>query len=225
MSEITLFMSPGSCARVTSIVLEELELPFETRVVRFMKGEHKTPEFKLNNATGKVPVLDYKGETLSENVAIITFLNALYGNILPACNSPIDTAKQLADLCFCSSTLHPLVTRIRMPAFFAGEDHAAIVQDIAFGAMDEHFDRIDRQLAKGQWWYGDQWSALDAYLYWCFWRVQGAGYHVDKFKHYATHAENMEKRPSVQRAIERDMKASEQLEREGLLFKPKSIKR
>lgn len=225
MSNIVLYMSPGSCAKVTSIVLEELGLNFKTEVVRFMKGEHKSPAFKQKNPMGKVPALIYDDQALSENVAIISFLNELHGQLLPETNNVMARAKQLADLCFCSSTLHPLVTRIRMPSFFAGEDNAKTVQDIAMGAMDEFFGLIDKRLDEQQWWYGDEWSAMDAYLYWCFWRVQGAGYHVEKFSHYCDHAKRMEQRPAVKRAIARDNEASKILESEGLLFKPKNISR
>jgi len=117
------------------------------------------------------------------------------------------------------------VTRIRMPSFFAGEDNAIAVQDIAVGAMDEFFGLIDKRLDEQQWWYGDEWSAMDAYLYWCFWRVQGAGYHVEKFPNYSNHAIRMEQRPAVKRAIARDNEASKILESEGLLFKPKNLSR
>lgn len=225
MSNIVLYISPGSCARVSTIVLEELGLEFETRVVRFMKGEHKAPEYKLKNPKGKVPALIYDGQALTENVAIITFLNQLHGKLLPETNNALDFAKQIADLCFCSATLHPLVTRIRMPSFFAGENNAKTVQDIAFKAMDEFFQLIEKHLDKGQWWYGDQWSAMDAYLFWCFWRVQGAGYHVDKFPNFCVHSQRMEQRPAVKRAIARDNEASKLLESEGLLFTPKPIVR
>ncbi|WP_076536567.1 glutathione S-transferase family protein [Shewanella sp. UCD-KL21] len=224
MSNIVLYMSPGSCARVSAIVLEELGLEFESRVVRFMKGEHKQPQYKLNNPKGKVPALVYNDQALTENVAIITYLNKLHGKLLPETGNELDSAKQIADLCFCNSTLHPLVTRIRMPSFFAGDENAKRVQDIAINAMDEFFHLIDDRLSHQDWWYKEQYSAMDAYLYWCFWRVQGAGYHVDKFPNYCEHAKKMEQRPAVQRAIARDEQAAKLLESEGLLFKPKPIK-
>lgn len=110
-----------------------------------------------------------------------------------------------------------------MPNFIAGEDNAKSVQDMAFNAMDEFFLLIDKQLENQQWWYKDQWSAMDAYLYWCFWRVQGAGYHVSNFPHFSDHAQRMEQRPAVQRAIARDEEATRTLESEGLLFKPKNL--
>jgi glutathione S-transferase len=223
-NNIVLYMAPGTCARVSAIVLEELELEFESRVIRFMKGEHKSTAYKLINPKGKVPTLIYNGQALTENVAIIVYLNQLHGQLLPKTDKALELAKQVADLCFCSSTLHPLVTRIRMPSFFAGESNAKTVQDIAFGAMDEFFHLIDKQLCGQQWWYEDEWSAVDAYLYWCFWRVQGAGYAVEKFPSYCAHAKRMEERPSVIRAVARDNDAVKILESEGLTFVPKKVR-
>lgn len=103
-------MSPGSCSRVSAIVLEELELDFESRVVRFMKGEHKSAEYKVHNPKGKVPALIHNGKALTENVAIITYLQKLSGQLLPKTHNELEYARQIADLCFCSSTLpfsHP----------------------------------------------------------------------------------------------------------------------
>lgn len=221
--KIVLYMAPGTCARVSAIVLEELGLEFESRVVRFIKGEHKSAAYKLNNPKGKVPTLIYNEHALTENVAIIVYLHQLHGQLLPKTDNALDVAKQIADLCFCSSTLHPLVTRIRMPSFFAGESNAKTVQGIAFDAMDEFFHLIDKRLDDQQWWYEDEWSAVDAYLYWCFWRVQSAGYAVDKFPSYCAHAKRMEARPAVKRAIARDNEATKILGSEGLIFTPKKV--
>ena len=208
---------------VKKISLKPLDDERKTEIVKFGLRGTNAPAFKQKNPTGKVPALIYGDQALSENVAIISFLNQVHGKLLPQAQNAMEQAKQLADLCFCSSTLHPLVTRIRMPSFFAGEDNARTVQDIAINAMDEFFGLIDKRLDEKQWWYGDEWSAMDAYLYWCFWRVEGAGYHVDKFPNYCDHARRMEQRPAVQRAIARDNEASKILESEGLLFKPKNL--
>ncbi|WP_317929545.1 glutathione S-transferase family protein [Halioxenophilus sp. WMMB6] len=222
MSEIILFMAPGTCARVTAIALEELGLSFESRVIRFMKGEHKSPHFLQLNPKGKVPCLIYQDQPLTENVAILTFLNNCYGGLLPATDSAWQQAQQLADLCFCASTLHPLVTRIRMPHFFVGEENAQLVWQRACQAMDEYFQLIEQRLQNHSWWYGDQWSIVDAYLYWCFWRVSGANYDVSRFPGFVEHAARLEERPSVQRALSRELVAEKQLIEEGLRFTPPS---
>src|SRR5690348_7587709 len=70
----TLWMAPYTCARVTAIALEEAGVEFDTRLVRFMRGEHKSAEFKTRNPKGKVPALEIDGNVLTENVAILSYL-------------------------------------------------------------------------------------------------------------------------------------------------------
>jgi len=221
----TLWMAPFTCARVTAIALEEAGVEFDTRLVRFMRGEHKSAEFKARNPMGKVPALEIDDEVFTENVAILTYLAERFpqARLLPPAGTPAEQAHILADLCFCSSTLHPLVTRIRMPMFFAGAENALAVKQTAEAAMDEYFQLVEDRLSAERWWYGNEWSAMDGYLYWVFWRVEGAGYDVSRFPAFAAHARAMEQRPAVQRALAREEAAQAQLEAEGLAFVPPKV--
>ncbi|MBO9602780.1 MAG: glutathione S-transferase family protein [Novosphingobium sp.] len=220
-----LYMAPYTCARVTAIALEEAGIEFETSLVRFMKGEHKSPEFKRSNPKGKVPALEIDGDLLTENVAILTYLDERFpeAGLMPEAASPGQRARNTADLCFCSSTLHPLVTRIRMPMFFAGPDNAVAVKRTAELAMDEYFQLVEDRLADKPWWYGADWSAMDGYLYWIFWRVEGAGYDVSRFPRFLSHARENERRPAVERALAREEALQRQLEAEGVAFVPPKV--
>ena len=222
---ITLWMAPYTCARVTAIALEEAGVEFETQLVRFVRGEHKSAAFKARNPKGKVPALEIDGDVLTENVAILTYLAERFPHaaLLPEPASALERAHILADLCFCSSTLHPLVTRIRMPMFFAGPDNAVAVKLTAEHAMDDYFALVEDRLSAGPWWYGERWSAMDAYLYWVFWRVEGAGYDVSRYPRFIAHARANEQRPAVQRALAREEAAQAQLESEGLAFVPPKV--
>lgn len=224
MSEFVLFIAPGSCSRVPTIVLEQIGAPFEARTVRFLAGEHKSPAYRRYNPKGKVPTLLVDGEPLTENVAIIRYLHRRFpeAGLLPVAEDPLTSERQTADLCFCSSTLHPIVTRIRLPALFASPETAPLVRARADAAMDEYFGLVEDRLVDRAWWYGEQWSAMDAYLYWVFWRVEGAGYDVDRYPSFTRHARAMEKRPAVIRALEREAAATRQLEAEGLVFSPQT---
>lgn len=220
MADTKLYMAPGTCARVPSIALEEAGQAFDSVLVRFMQGEHKAPNYKELNPKGKVPTLVIDGRELTENVAIIGFLNERFpqANILPPTDDPMERARQVADLAFCASTLHPIVTRIRIPVFFAPEECAEAVYQKGSEAMTEYFRLIEDRLSGQPWWYGEQWSIIDAYLYWIFWRVEGADFDVTPYPNYADHAKRMEERPAVRRALEREYEAQRQLESEGLTF-------
>ena len=225
MTEIKLFIAPGSCARVPTILLEKIGVPYSTELVRFMKGEHKSPAYKAHNPKGKVPAIVIDGEALTENVAIITLLNERFpdAGLLPAARDPMAKARQIADLCFCAATLHPIVTRIRMPQFFASPEAARAVWDMGRTAMREYFQLIEDRLAHGPYWYGAAWSAMDAYLYWVFWRVEGANFDVAPYPRFTAHAREMEQRPSVLRALIIEKQALATMEEEGLNFAPPSF--
>jgi glutathione S-transferase len=54
---ICLYFAPQTCARVTLTALEEIGVPFETRLVAFLAGEHRAAEFLAVNPSGKVPAI------------------------------------------------------------------------------------------------------------------------------------------------------------------------
>jgi len=223
MSDTVLFMAPGTCARVTAISLFELGIDFNFEIIRFMTGQHKSPEYRKLNPLGKVPALSIDGHTLTENVAILNFLNTRYGKILPEAKDEFEKSAQLADLCFCSATLHPIVTRIRIPHMFSEPEHASIVKQKASAMMDGYFQVIEERLSGQDWWYGDAWSAMDAYIFWVFWRVEGADFDVSPYPNYVAHARRMEQRDSVKKAIAIEDEAQNILESEGLKWVPPKV--
>lgn len=222
MTKTVLYAAPGSCSRVPCIALEEIGLPFEYRPVVFMKGEHKATAYKKLNPKGKVPCLVIDEEPLTENVAILSYLNSRFpeAGLLPAAKNELERMRQIADLCFCSTTLHPIVTRIRMPQFFAAPEAARSVFDAGCEAMREYFHLIEERLARNPWWYDDTFSAMDGYLNWVFWRVEGASFPTADYPCFSDHARRVAQRPAVQRALAREEAAQAELESKGLAFKP-----
>lgn len=223
MTDAKLYYSPGSCARVTAIALEECQIDFSIELVRLGQGQHKTAEFKAVNPKAKVPALSINDKVLTENPAILLYLYDQFpdGRLLPAVPDPEARSTQIADLCFCSATLHPIVTRICIPAFFAeGEAAQASVKEMAIGMMRGNFALVEERLAAGSWWYGDDWSIVDGYLFWIWSRVHGCGFPTSDFPRFADHARRIQSRPSVVRALRHEQEALDQLRAEGLRVMP-----
>ncbi len=225
MPEFTLYFAPGTCARVAMIALEEAGIAFESRVVRFVKGEHRSPEYLALNPAGKVPCLLVDGEPLTENVAILTWLARSYpdANLLPLTGEPWHDARLLAQLVWCASTLHPLVTRIRIPHFFSDlPDGPERVYEMGTQAMRLHIAPAEQRLA-GQPWMLDRWSVLDAYIFWIWFRITDAGFDDSDFPRLADHYRRMLERASVQAALTREAQGQAELEREGVAFVPPPV--
>ncbi|MFQ1701494.1 glutathione S-transferase family protein [Loktanella agnita] len=214
---LTLYAAPGACSRVPMMTLEEAGADYEVKLVRFMKGEHKRPDYLAMHPAGKVPLLLTDDGPVTQNVAIARYLATRFDGLLPKATTPYADAQITADLAFCADTVHPVVTRIRMPMFMAdGEDAMASVRAKAMDAMTPLAQLIDTRLGKGKWWYGDAWSVMDAYVYWIWFRITGAGFSGADIPHWAAHAQAMEARPAIQRALSKDASLQATLEAEGL---------
>jgi len=216
---LALYFAPGTCSRVALIALEEIGAPFETHLVRFKKGEHRSPDYLALNPAGKVPTLLVDGQPLTQNVAILTFLAKSYPTaaLLPFSGDAIADAGLISQLAFFSSDLHPLVTRIRLPQFFCdvtgGPER---VREMAANAISVHLAWLNTRLATQPWMLGAEWSLLDAYLFWVWFRITGAGFPAAKFPHIVEHTRRLERRPAVARALARESRAQAELEAQGL---------
>jgi glutathione S-transferase len=216
---MTLYFAPGTCARVPLIALEEAGSPFDTKVIAFIRGDHRAPDFLAHNPAGKVPVLIADGVALSQNLAILTWLSRRFpaARLLPASADPAAEAALLSRLAWFSADLHPLVTRIRMPQLICDQP-AAIprVREMACDSMAFQLRGLEQSLQQQPWVLGSDWSVLDGYLYWVWFRITGAGFDPSRFAAIAAHALRMEERPAVKRALQREALAQVELESQGL---------
>ena len=86
-------------------------------------------------------------------------------------------------------------------------------------AAQPFWQMIDDKLAESPWWYGDNWSIVDGYLFWTWWRIGASGFDGEAFPNIKSHAERIQMRPSVERAMAREAEHLKVLETEGLAIK------
>lgn len=210
MSKLTLFAFPGSCSRVSMILLEQAQADYTIHMVKLMQGEHKKPEYLAVNPKGKVPALKIENEILTENPAIISFIHQQFpqANLLPKVSSELARLQQLSDLCFCSSTLHPIVTRLCKPEFFVEQQPTTEVKHKANKDLLSALHWVEQRLAGQQWWYPEQWSAMDAYLFWVVTRAQKCDLDLDLLPNIKRHSQDMLNREAVKRALAKEQALS-----------------
>ncbi len=225
MPDLKLFVAPNTCARVPTIALEEIGVPFETELIRTAANQQNSPEYLKVNPKGKVPALLIDGAPLTENVAILSWLNGAFpdAGLLPRTGTAYEAHQQIADLAFFSATVHPTVTRIAMPLKFIADKELSfeIVRPKGEEAMRPIMTMIDKRLAQGAWWYGETWSVVDGYLYWVWSRITGVGFPDADFPNIRRHHEASNARPAVQRAMAREAENVEILKSEGLYMAPR----
>jgi glutathione S-transferase len=216
---LELYFSPGSCARVSLIALEETGAPYALHTVRFMRGQHRSPAYLAINPAGKVPALVVDGVALAQTPAILTYLARRFpdAGLLPLTGEAMADAQIAAKLSWFSGDLHPLVTRIRMPHFFCDLDGApAQVREKGMAGMRLQLAGLEATLGGQPWVLGDAWSALDAYLFWVWFRITGAGFPAGDFPAISGHYARTHDRPAVLQALSREAAAQALLEAEGL---------
>jgi len=219
---LQLHFAPDTCARVPLIALEEIGHPYTLEVVAFMRGQHRSAEYLALNPKAKVPTLVVDGEPITENVAILSWLAERFpdAHLLPRAEDGLARARVLADLVYCASGLHPIVTRLRIPQFFCDTpDGAPRVFEMAEAAMRPNFSLIDARLARQRWWYGDHWSIVDAYLNWVWFRVAGTAFNTSDFGHFARHDRELAQRPTVVKALAVNADVATRLAAQGLAVK------
>lgn len=205
MPEITLYWHPGSCARVPLVALEEIGAPFELYVVDREGGEDRRPEYLALNPKGKVPTLVVDGHPITENPAIETYLARQYpeARLLPTGDSLVEI-DALSTMAWFSSGVHPPITRLRFPGRFTDDPSGTDgIRTVALEQLEDAFAILERRLADREWLYGE-WSIVDAYMLWLWFRATGSGMHGSPFPRCADHARRAEQRPSIVRALDRE---------------------
>lgn len=222
MANLKLYFFPGTSARVTLIALEELNVPFETQLVVFMRGEHKAPGYLQLNPKGKVPTLLVDGKPLTETLAILNYLNTVYpqAGLLPTHTDPFQQALLQADLAWLNSTVQPLVTGVVLPQVFCGQPVEGRRQTwLQFNdLMKTHVDLLAARLTKQPWMLGDTWSILDAHAWWTWDQLLFGGFDGKGYPALMAHAERCKARPSVQRALQREGEAFGSMAAQGIKF-------
>lgn len=216
--EMVLYFSPGACSRVTLIALNEVGAPYTTHLIKFARGDHRSAEYLKLNPKGQVPTLVVDGKPLTENVAIITWLDKKYpqARLLPVPADDWERAEIMSKLIYFPAGLHPLVTRNRLPNFFCDLPEGIVrVKAMAQAAMAGRLEMFEAQLAKEPWILGSDWSILDGYFYWVCFRLGTADFDFGPFPNVSDHLRRSQERPSVQAALKCDEAAFAELDRDS----------
>jgi len=198
-----------ACSHVTFTALTEAGLDFEDVAVDIRKPD-RTSEHLLASPEGKVPALLVDGEPLTENVAILTFLNQLApgAGLLPEGKDPFEQAQHCSDLVWISSTLHPAVRQARMPSRFTdGDPEGVQTKGLAF--LTDMFARVEDRFDQRNWWYGT-WSIVDVYLCWAFTTAASTDLlSTDNYPAIMDVMGRVKARSSFQKSIERQLLSKE----------------
>ena len=99
------------------LTLEVKGLPYESRLIQFSRGDHRSPEHLALNPRGKVPVLRDGDYVLSESLAIMAYLDRKHPEPPLFGSSAEETGLIWKAIFEFQSYVAPLAERIVVPAF------------------------------------------------------------------------------------------------------------
>ena len=147
------------------LTLEVKGLTYQSTLLEFSKGEHKTSGFLKLNPRGKVPVLKDDDFVLNESLAIIAYLDRKYPEPPLLGTSPQETGLIWRAIMETESYLLSAADKVIRPVFFdKGLDEPEQIQQAA-QTVREELKRIDRELSGSPWLVERQLSAADISLF------------------------------------------------------------
>lgn len=179
---VTLYHAPGACSSVTLAALRHAGLPHAVVTVDLAGGEQHGAAFRAINPMGKVPALIVDDRLLSENPAILLYLDDIRpgAGLLPHPTDALARAEAISDLVWCGASLHPLARAIFMPSRLTAGDGAG-VRARALALLAPVAERCEARLAMQPHWFGADWSIVDTYLAWIFQLASRGGFSLDPY--------------------------------------------
>jgi glutathione S-transferase len=163
---IELYWGSGSpFAWRVMLTLEVKGLAYESRLLEFSKGQHKTPEFLRLNPRGKVPTLKDGDFVINESIAIMAYLDRKYAEPRLFGSTPEECGLVWRAISECESYLIPEGDKVIRPLFFGkGLDRVEEIQQAA-QTIRQELRSIDTALAGASWLVGARISAADIVLF------------------------------------------------------------
>jgi len=209
---LALHYHPSNASMVPHILLHELKLPFELKLVDRANGAHKSPAYLKLNPNGLIPVLEDRGLVLYETAAICLHLVDAHPEtkLAPAVGTA-ERAHFYKWLIWMTNSLQATMVPYFYPERSVDEGNvggAAQVRTHAQQRIGELLAQLDAQLAShGQpWLMGANYSALDPYAFvLCRWTrgFKGpAAKPAREWPHLAPYLQRMLERPAVTRVLD-----------------------
>jgi len=205
---IQLHYYPGNASMTPHLLLREMGLPFELKLVDRANNAHKSPEYLKLNPNGLIPVLVDGELVLYETAAIVLHLLDMHpeAGLAPVVGTS-ERALFYKWLVWLSSSLQS-----QMPIYFYTDRYvapgntagAAEVKAATEARIAALIDQLDAHLASngGPWMLGEHFSALDPYAFMlCRW-TRGAARPARTLPHIGPFLERMLARPAVQKVLE-----------------------
>ncbi len=189
-----LYYTPGACSLADHIALIESGLPFEKEKVDLKTKRTETGEdFAAVNPKGYVPALRLDdGETLTENIAVLSYIADTSGKLMPTEDMPY--WRVIETVAFISTELH----KSFKPFFSPQADDAQ--REGAKSVLEKRFELMEHGLAGRSFIVGEDMTIADCYLFvMLMWAKEKVGMPLPV--QLGAYYERLKRRPAVSKAL------------------------
>ena len=198
---IDLYTAPTPNGWKASIVLEELELPYEVRIINLLGGDQKQPDYVKLNPNGRIPTIvdrDAGNFAVFESGAILMYLAEKTGKLMPKDAKGRSVVVQW--LMFQMGGIGPMMGQANVFfRYFPEKIQPAI--DRYQNECRRLFEVLDARL-QGRDWIADDYSIADI-ANWSWVRTyKWSGVSIDGLEHLQRWNDAMYQRPACRKGIE-----------------------
>jgi glutathione S-transferase len=198
-----LYYAPGTCALASHIALEEVGAPYSAERLNFKVNQQNSPEYLKINPKGRVPAMVTDRGVLTETPAMLAFIAQSFPQAkLAPLEDPFAFAQVQSINSYLCSTVH-------VAHAHKGRGYRWATEETSFADMKRKipetmtacFALIERDMLKGPWVMGEQYTICDPYLYTIALWLEGDGVDVAAFPKVAAHMKRMAERPAVKKVM------------------------
>jgi len=201
---LKLYYAPGTCALASHIALEEAGAAYTTERLDFKSNQQTSPEYLKVNPKGRVPALVSDHGVLTETPALLAYIAQSFPQAKLA---PLDDAFAFAQVqafnSYLCSTVHVAHAHKGRGYRWATEESSfADMKRMVPKTMGACFALIERDMLKGPWVMGEQYTICDPYLFTLTGWLEGDGVDLATLPRVTAHRQRMAERPAVKKVME-----------------------
>ena len=199
---LKLFYALNTCALASHITLEEAQAQYEAVRLDFSKNDQNKPEYLAINPKARVPALVTDRGVLTETPAMLAFIAQSFPEAKLAPSDAFAFAQAQSFNSYLCSTVHiNHAHKMRGPRWATEESSFADMKRKVPQTMAACFALIERDMVKGPWVMGEQYTICDPYLFTLASWLEGDSVDIAQFPKVADHYKRMSARPAVQKVL------------------------
>ena len=197
-----LYYAPGTCALASHIALEEVGAAYTTERLDFKSNQQNSAEYLAVNPKGRVPALVTDRGILTETPAMLAFIAQGFPQAKLAPDDAFAFAQAQAFNSYLCSTVHiNHAHRMRGYRWATEESSFADMKRKVPQSVGASFALIERDMLRGPWVMGEQYTICDPYLFTLAQWLEGDGVDLAGLPKVADHRQRMSERPAVQKVL------------------------